>query len=41
MNAEIILKRDEKDYLLQMTADDSPARPILAEASGGRQLNRH
>jgi hypothetical protein len=32
MNAEIILKRDEKDYLLQMTADDSPARPILAEA---------
>ena len=32
MNAEIILKRDEKDYLLQMTADDSPARSVLAEA---------
>ena len=32
MNAEIILKRDKKDYLLQMTAADSPARPVLAEA---------
>jgi hypothetical protein len=32
MNAEIILKRDEREYFLQKTADDSPARSILAEA---------
>ena len=32
MDAEIILKRDEKEYLLQITADDSPARSVLTEA---------
>ena len=32
MNAEIILKRDEKEYLLRITADDSPARSVLTEA---------
>jgi hypothetical protein len=32
MNAEIVLKRDEKDYLLQITAEDSAARLVLAEA---------
>ena len=32
MNAEIILKRDEKEYLMQITAEDSLARSVLAEA---------
>jgi hypothetical protein len=32
MQAEIILKRDEKEYLLQLTANDSPAHSVLAEA---------
>jgi hypothetical protein len=32
MNADIILKRDEKEYLLQITAGDSPARSVLTEA---------
>jgi hypothetical protein len=32
MNAEIILKDDEKEYLLQRTPEGSPARSVLTGA---------
>ena len=32
MTANIILKHEEKEYLLQRTAEDSPARSVLAAA---------
>jgi hypothetical protein len=32
MNKEIILKDDEKEYLLQRTPEDSPARSVLRAA---------
>lgn len=32
MNAEIILKYDEKEQLLQRTPEDSPARSALTDA---------
>ena len=32
MNREIILKDDEKEYLLQRTPEDSPARSVLTAA---------
>jgi hypothetical protein len=32
MTARITLKHDEKEYLLQRTAEDSPARSVLAGA---------
>jgi hypothetical protein len=32
MNAEIILKNDEKEYLLQRAPEGSPARAILIRA---------